>query len=285
MYAPLSNGTRATTVTASASPSTKVSPFYAAPGSLPPHPPVVPDDDLEKGAQNPDHSPDDFLLDFAPIKLRNQFIRKVYGIVAAQLMFTFGVALMLNLWDETKSWLKTDGWWMIILGSVLVLVGYCALACVTDLAKKVPANYILLSVMTVGFAITMAYAGATAGTNTFLIALGMTLMLVVALTLFAFQTRFDFTGCGPFVLVLLLVLLLFGVISAVVRNNIFRIVYASIGVMVFGFYLVYDTQVIVGGKHRSSKYSIDDYVFGAISLYIDVINLFTHLLSLINCAG
>jgi hypothetical protein len=39
-------------------------------------------------------------------------------------------------------------------------------------------------------------------------------------------------------------------------------------------YLVYDTQLIVGGNHRKHQFSIDDYAMAAICLYIDIIQLF-----------
>ena len=52
--------------------------------------------------------------------------------------------------------------------------------------------------------------------------------------------------------------------------------------MLFSFYIVYDTQLIVGGKHRKIMFHIDDYVLAAVSLYLDVINLFLMILRLLN---
>ena len=57
--------------------------------------------------------------------------------------------------------------------------------------------------------------------------------------------------------------------------------------ILYGFYLVYDTQLIMGGK--SYEISMDDYIFGKISLilaavmlYIDIIQLFLEILKLLN---
>ena len=36
----------------------------------------------------------------------------------------------------------------------------------------------------------------------------------------------------------------------------------------FSLFIVYDTQLIIGGKHHSHQFSIDEYVFAALSLYI-----------------
>ena len=46
-------------------------------------------------------------------------------------------------------------------------------------------------------------------------------------------------------------------------------------------HFVYDTQTIVGGKGRI-ELDIDDYVYGALMLYLDIINLFIYILSLLS---
>lgn len=46
-------------------------------------------------------------------------------------------------------------------------------------------------------------------------------------------------------------------------------------------YLVFDTQLILGGKHRKYQVSPEEYVFAALNLYLDVVSLFLLLLQLI----
>jgi len=57
--------------------------------------------------------------------------------------------------------------------------------------------------------------------------------------------------------------------------------YDICAVLIFTFYIVYDTQLIMGalGGHAIS-FEIDDYAFASLNLYLDIINLFLHLLSL-----
>jgi hypothetical protein len=47
---------------------------------------------------------------------------------------------------------------------------------------------------------------------------------------------------------------------------------------VFGIYLVIDTQLIIGGRRLAI--SMDDYVVGALILYMDIIQIFLYLLQL-----
>lgn len=49
-----------------------------------------------------------------------------------------------------------------------------------------------------------------------------------------------------------------------------------------GFYLVYDTQLIIGGQHKRMQFDMDDYVLAALSIYLDIINLFILILRLLN---
>lgn len=54
-------------------------------------------------------------------------------------------------------------------------------------------------------------------------------------------------------------------------------------------YLVYDIQMLTGTTHGGSRptalaLSPDEYVFGALNLYLDLLNLFLSLLRLLQAA-
>jgi len=53
--------------------------------------------------------------------------------------------------------------------------------------------------------------------------------------------------------------------------------YDLAGIMLFTFYIEYETQLILGGAH-SVSFDIDEYVFAALNLYLDMINMFLYLL-------
>ncbi|CBZ52400.1 hypothetical protein NCLIV_021890 [Neospora caninum Liverpool] len=107
-------------------------------------------------------------------------------------------------------------------------------------------------------------------------------LMIVALTLFACQTKVDFTGCGPYILVAMICLMMFGIFCIFWYSRVANLIYASLASLLFSFLLVYDTQQVVGGKHRKFQYSIDDYIFAALSLYMDIIGLFMNILSLLS---
>ena len=60
--------------------------------------------------------------------------------------------------------------------------------------------------------------------------------------------------------------------------------YGCIGALIFSLYIVYDTQLMMGGKHKYSL-SPEEYIFAALNIYLDVINLFRYILLIVGIAG
>ena len=109
-----------------------------------------------------------------------------------------------------------------------------------------------------------------------------TLSIFLGLSLYAVQSKYDYTQHGNYLIITLFSLILFGFILGFTNIPILNTVYSVLGAMIFAFYIVYDTQLIVGGKHRKHQFSTDDYVIASISLYLDIINMFLYLMDLLN---
>merc|ERR1711937_539999 len=84
-----------------------------------------------------------------------------------------------------------------------------------------------------------------------------TLLMTVALTLYAFTTKNDFTVCGAMLWVCTAAMIIFGIFISFTDNKMAMCIYNCFGVMIYGFYLIYDTQLIAGGKMHELDY--DDY--------------------------
>merc|ERR1719254_371347 len=106
------------------------------------------------------------------------------------------------------------------------------------------------------------------------------------LTTYACLTKTDFTGLGPYLVCALLGLIAFGFVALLVSffcascYSLMSVIYAGVGAVLFSMYIVYDTQLIVGGRHKKHQFSVDDFAFAALNLFLDIINLFLMLLSL-----
>merc|ERR1711971_530255 len=56
--------------------------------------------------------------------------------------------------------------------------------------------------------------------------------------------------------------------------------FGSAGALIFSLYIIYDTQLMMGGKHKYSL-SPEEYIFAALNIYLDVINLFMYILMIV----
>merc|ERR1719436_1366275 len=106
------------------------------------------------------------------------------------------------------------------------------------------------------------------------------------MTVYAWNTSSEFFGFGPYLMGGLFVLMAFGFAISImsmcgVKVRWAMMAYDVLAVILFTFYIVYDTQLILGeyGGHRQG-FSVDDYAFAALNLYLDIVNLFLHILSL-----
>lgn len=88
---------------------------------------------------------------------------------------------------------------------------------------------------------------------------------------------------GGILFVALILLFLFGLIAMFFPGKTMTLVYSSCGALLFSIYLIYDTQMMMGGNHKHSI-SPEEYVFAALTLYLDIINIFLYILSIIGAS-
>ncbi|XP_063615382.1 protein lifeguard 1-like [Penaeus indicus] len=221
----------------------------------------------------------DMTFAFSEKSIRMGFIRKVYAILCTQLLITFGLVAIF-VWVPDVGQYALNNQWMLWVAIGLTLTMVIALSCCGNLRRKSPYNYIALFVFTICEAYLLGVVSASYEGTEVAIAIVSTAVVTLVLTLFAFQTKYDFTMMGGFLLVSLTVLLIFGILAGIWSNKIVNMVYACLGVLLFSFYLVFDTQLIIGGNHKFA-YSPEEYVFAALNLYLDIINLFMYILAII----
>ncbi|GBP08783.1 Protein lifeguard 1 [Eumeta japonica] len=218
-------------------------------------------------------------FDFTDQTIRKAFIRKVYSILMCQLLVTLGFIGLFIFNENTRSWFRANQY-MVWVAFAVVLVTLIAMACCDSVRRQSPMNFIFLAIFTLAQSFLLGATSSAYDADAVLMAVGITAAICLALTLFAFQTKWDFTVMGGFLLCATVVLLLFGILLIFMRSKIMMLVYASIGALLFSFYLVYDTQLMMGGKH---KYSIspEEYIFAALNLYLDIVNIFIYILTII----
>lgn len=257
---------------------------YPEPGFAPPTgpPPVYPthpnmNDISPIDEQHMNANMKRFLFNDASI--RRGFIRKVYSILMCQLLISTGIISLFVYHKPTKLYVQQhmEIFWICFAATIVLLI---CIHCSTTLSRKAPWNFMFLFLFTLAESVLLATAASTYNSNEVLLAVGITAAICFALTLFAFQTKIDFTAFSGILFALLVVLLLFGIAATIWNGPIVRLVYSCCGALLFSIYLICDTQSIIGGN-RKIVISPEEYIFAALNLYLDIVPMFLHILSII----
>ncbi|KAJ7924974.1 UPF0005-domain-containing protein [Mycena leptocephala] len=221
--------------------------------------------------------PDDFkygttVSESSP-EIRNAFVRKVYTILLCQIFATVLVGGILYASEGVVTWVQTHVWaFYLPLFGTLVNLGLLYWK-----RHSHPWNFVLLATFTAMEAFTLGVVVAFYNNVIVLQALLITLGVFIGLTLFTFQSKYDFEGMGPWLFGGLIALCMTGFVGMIIPfNQTMDLIYAIGGCLIFSGYIVYDTYLI------NAKLSPDEYIMGAVSLYLDFINLFLSILRLLN---
>ncbi|CAH2039301.1 unnamed protein product, partial [Iphiclides podalirius] len=192
-------------------------------------------------------------FDFNEQSIRKAFVRKVYAILMCQLLVTMAFITLFAYHRPMQIWVQKNPY-MFWIAFVTVLVCLVVMACCGNVRRQAPMNFIFLGIFTLAESFLLGVTSSVYDSSAVMMAVGITAAICLTLTLFAMQTKYDFTGMGGALLCATVVLLLFGLIAMFIPGNkVVTLVYASLGALLFSLYLVYDTQLMMGGKH---KYSI-----------------------------
>ncbi|KAL9410661.1 hypothetical protein AB3S75_044439 [Citrus x aurantiifolia] len=213
-----------------------------------------------------------------PPEIRWAFIRKVYAIVAMQILLTITVASVVVFVKPIHKFLAsgTPGLVLLIVVFILTLLLICPLFAYR---KRHPWNFVLLVLFTILLSFTVGVACAFSKGKIILEAFILTGAAVAGLTLYTFwavKRGKDFSFLGPFLSASLLVLIVFGIFMFFFRvGKVAHMIYGLMGAIIFSGYIVYDTNNLI------KRYTYDEYITAAIELYLDIVNIFIAFLQLL----
>lgn len=211
--------------------------------------------------------------DFKTSEERGDFVFKVFGIIAAQLVVTsaFGFFAVTTFGAAFYA----GHLWLVFISLAASFAALIALTCFRHLAREFPRNYLLLLLFTAAEGYCVGFVCSVYTARSVLLAFAVTSAIVLALAVYALTTKRDYTVCGGLLVTLLFGLIGFGLLTWVVKSEVLDSLYAACGAVLFGFFLIFDIQMVM------HKYEVDDYILAAMSIYLDVINIFLKILRLL----
>lgn len=205
------------------------------------------------------------------------FLHKVYAWMSAGLILTAGVsAYIANSPSILKFIFSNFG---IVLGlfiaqiALVVALGMAISKLSYQVAALLFLGYAILNGVTLS-SIFIVYTH-TSIAYTFLVTAGMFL----AMAIYGYVTRADLSSMGSFLFMGIIGLIIAGLLNMFFQNSILELLIAAAGVIIFSLLTAFDVQKLKMLSYQlqgseSSKIAI----LGALTLYLDFINLFIYLL-------
>mgnify|MGYP001048747242 CR=1 FL=1 len=197
----------------------------------------------------------------------NKVLKNTYMLLGMTLAFsaaTAGMAMALNM---------PQG-----MALILMLVGFGLLFVVhrmADTAKGLPAIFAFTGVMGASLGPMLnAYVSLPGGPALIMQALGGTAIVFFGLSAYALTTRKDFSYMGGFLMVGLLVAVVAGIANIFLAIPALSLTISAAVVMIMSGLILFDTSRIINGGETN-------YIRATVSLYLNIYNLFIHLLHLL----
>lgn len=251
------------------------------------------DDDKRVG----DVSAKEMMNSFLTRESRNAFIARVYGILTGQLVLTSLVCLLFGLYPPLTAISRmpirlsgqaqyTNPLVVIPLGGiVLSTISWFTVCASPQARRRSPQKWWWLSLFTIGEAISVGCVSSLYDIKSVVLAMCATAVATVtvsAYTILQSNPKYDLSQWGATLSSWAMILLVYALVG--IAQNLgwmpFDIVpfsgmmYSAFASVLFSLYLAHHTKLIVGGKHSKYRMNDKDYVFGAMALYVDIVNIF-----------
>ena len=206
------------------------------------------------------------------------FISKVYGWMALALLVTGLTAFAAATSEAVIEAVIINRlvFWALIIGE-FALVWYLSARIFAMSAERAKLLFFVYSVIN-GLTLSVIFLVYTSSSiaSTFFITAGT----FAAMSAYGYYTKKDLTSLGKILMMALVGIIIASVVNIFVGSSGMDLIISYIGVLVFVGLIAYDTQKIKGiyagehGTEEETKLSI----LGALTLYLDFINLFLFLL-------
>jgi FtsH-binding integral membrane protein len=209
-----------------------------------------------------------FVADY-PADVRADFIRKVYGLFFLSLLVTVGVGALALPYAGAIMAI----WPVLIIAEIACIIGLTFARRVAGV--NVALLYLFAAIQGAILGPLLAlyearYPGLPAEAG------WVTVAVFGSLTAYAFATKKDFSFLGGMLFIGVIGLVIAGIVSMFVHAALLSMIYSVAGVLIFSGFVLYDTSQIM------LRLAPEDAVMGAVSLYLDFINLFLFILRLLS---
>ncbi|NXD92011.1 LFG4 protein, partial [Chaetorhynchus papuensis] len=204
----------------------------------------------------------------ASVHIRMAFLRKVYSILSVQVLLTTVTSAIFLYSTGVQAFVHERP-------ALLLVSGFGSLAVIVALTlyrHQHPVNlYLLFGFVNYFFLFIVSFYDVSIVLQAFI----LTTAVFLGLTAYTLQSKRDFSKFGAGLFAFLWILIFSGFLRLFFYSETIELVFAAAGALLFCGFIIYDTHLLM------HKLSPEEYILAAINLYLDIINLFLHLLRLL----
>ncbi|XP_041636191.1 protein lifeguard 4 [Cheilinus undulatus] len=208
----------------------------------------------------------------ASLQIRMDFLRKVYTLLSLQIILTTATSAIFMFSDTIKEFVHHSPAVVLVsaIGSLVLLVALAVYR------HQHPVNLYLLLAFTLLEAVSVATTLTFYEYSMVLQALFLTSAVFVGLTAFTFQSKRDFSKMGAGLFACLWILIISGFMRFFFDSDSIELLFSGFGALVFCGFIIYDTHLLM------KQLSPEEHVLASINLYLDIVNLFLHILRVLD---
>jgi modulator of FtsH protease len=207
---------------------------------------------------------------------RNRVLRNTYWLLALSMLPT-----VLGAWLGVETGLSKvlSGW----MGLIVILVGGFGFIYAIEKTKNSAAGVPVLLGFTFFMGLMLSSLIATVlgfknGSSLVMTAFGGTAGVFFVMASLASVIKRDLSGMGKWLFVGAIVMMVGGIINVFVGSSVGMMVISMMGIAIFSAYMLYDIKQIIDGGETN-------YISATLALYLDIINVFQSLLTLLGIMG
>lgn len=207
-------------------------------------------------------------------------MNKVYGLMSVGMAITGGVAWAIGTNDAmVQAIFATPLKWVVMFLPLVMVFAFSALIPRLSVAAAQLFFYVYAAAMGLSLSVIFAvYTGTSIATTFF-----VTAITFAALSLYGYTTKKNLSGMGTFLFMGVIGLLVASVVNIFLASAALSFAISAIGVLIFAGLTAYDTQNIKNTYLEHAQQGDQEWlgkaaIMGALSLYLDFINMFMFLL-------
>ena len=208
-------------------------------------------------------------------------MNKVYGLMSVAMLLTGGVAWAVGTNEAmVQAIFMTPLKWVVMFAPLVMVFAFTAMLNRLSVAAAQLFFYVYAAAVGLSLAFIFAVYTQTSIAQTFLV----TAVAFAGLSLYGYTTKRSLSAMGSFLMMGLIGLIVAMVVNIFLASSALAFAISAIGVLIFAGLTAWDTQKIKNDYLAHAQMGDSDWlgksaIMGALTLYLDFINMFMFLLS------